>query len=104
MCGARWKTCRCRQWEEERLIARAERIHNRAPLLGAGQEDEQAAAQAIAGIANHLRENHNCDHARWRYMPGRHQCEECHFTLPQYIFECRQCRILACNRCRRNRL
>ena len=51
-----------------------------------------------------LRERHNCVHENWRYTPGPHQCEECYHNLPRYIFECRQCRILACSRCRRNRL
>lgn len=35
---------------------------------------------------------------------GVHECEECNNTLPLFIYECRQCRILACRRCRFNRL
>ncbi|KAK5164378.1 uncharacterized protein LTR77_010074 [Saxophila tyrrhenica] len=31
LCGARWKTCRCAQWDEQRLYARAEEVINRRP-------------------------------------------------------------------------
>lgn len=56
------------------------------------------------GILDHLRKYHDCTHERWKFIPGRHQCEECYKHLPQYIFECRGCLTRACNRCRRNRL
>ncbi|OJJ42378.1 hypothetical protein ASPZODRAFT_137305 [Penicilliopsis zonata CBS 506.65] len=51
-----------------------------------------------------LRENHECNHSRWRFINGPHRCEECSHYLYRYIFECTQCRLQACNRCRRNRL
>lgn len=98
VCGERWKTCPCDQWNEDRLVARANQVVAR-DLPRAGEVREQQVNQAI----EHLRNRHNCDHTNWRYVPGPHQCEECYHNLPHYIFECRQCRILACNRCRRNR-
>lgn len=58
----------------------------------------------VARTIQDLRENHECDHDRWKYVRGPHLCEECSHYLPEYIFECRQCRLQACNRCRRNRL
>ncbi|KAK0301827.1 hypothetical protein LTR82_018104, partial [Friedmanniomyces endolithicus] len=58
----------------------------------------------IAEAVEHLRHNHECEHDKWRWVKGSHQCEECLFTLPQYIFECRLCHLRACNRCKRNRL
>lgn len=58
----------------------------------------------IQAIMTNLRDNHDCSHDRWRWIKGTHCCEECHFTLPSYIFECKQCLLRACNRCRRNRL
>ncbi|CAK1357497.1 unnamed protein product [Cercospora beticola] len=67
------------------------------------QEDldrERLIAEAMA----HLRNNHACTHDNWKYRKGRHQCEECRHVLREYIFECRQCSLQACNRCRRNRL
>jgi hypothetical protein len=148
VCGARWKTCRCEQWEERRLYDRANQILDRdAPLpvvappvddvppendlqhgelaaptdeLGRREQiarqtrllEEHAAriagevrAAQVAAMAQNLRENHECEHARWRFINRPwEQCEECAGTLPQYIFECRQCRLRACNRCKRNRL
>jgi hypothetical protein len=47
---------------------------------------------------------HHCEHESWQFVRGEHRCEECYHTLPSYIFECRQCNIQACNRCRKNRL
>ncbi|KAK4898283.1 hypothetical protein LTR27_004290 [Elasticomyces elasticus] len=66
----------------------------------AGELREQAIAKAV----EHLRENHECEHEKWQWIRGPHQCEECSFMLPQYIFECKQCHLQACSRCRRNRL
>lgn len=98
ICGQRWKTCQCPQWNEDRLIARANQIVRRDnPHNVANQQQVQRAA-------DNLRERHECTHQTWRYVRGPHMCEECYHHLPQYIFECRQCRIQACNRCRMNRL
>ena len=58
----------------------------------------------VARIAQDLRENHECNHERWRYVQGAHRCEECFHNLPKYIFVCQQCQVMACWRCRRNRL
>ncbi|PYH42936.1 BRcat and Rcat domain-containing protein [Aspergillus saccharolyticus JOP 1030-1] len=58
----------------------------------------------IARTIQELRDNHECRHSKWKYLRGPHRCEECSHHLREYIFECRQCRIQACNRCRRNRL
>lgn len=63
-----------------------------------------ARNREIARTIQNLRENHECEHSNWRWVKGRHKCEECYHTLPQYIFECGQCQLQACNRCRRNRL
>ncbi|KAI0860294.1 hypothetical protein F4860DRAFT_479880 [Xylaria cubensis] len=58
----------------------------------------------IERIMEDLRENHECDHERWRSRRGRHRCETCHEQMPVFIYECRQCRVMACRRCRYNRL
>ncbi|KXT08387.1 hypothetical protein AC579_7305 [Pseudocercospora musae] len=65
---------------------------------------ETARDHRIADAIEILRENHACSHDKWRWVRGPHQCEECQHVLRQYIFECRQCHLQACNRCRRNRL
>jgi len=87
------------QWNEDRLMARANQVIARDRPQG-GVARERQVDQAVAN----LRERHNCTHGNWRYVPGSHRCEECYYQLPHYIFECRQCRILACQRCKMNRL
>ncbi|KAI1754772.1 hypothetical protein F4782DRAFT_552698 [Xylaria castorea] len=114
LCAAKWKTCRCAQWEEHRLYERAQEIYDRDH----NPDDENADIGVVNGrpvapgsrqrdirnIMNHLRENHECDHERWRSRSGRYECEECHQTMPEFIYECRQCDLMACRRCRHNRL
>ncbi|RDW81712.1 BRcat and Rcat domain-containing protein [Aspergillus mulundensis] len=59
----------------------------------------------LARVMEDLRENHECSHdGAWRYISGSHRCEVCSHRLPHYIFECRECSLWACWRCRRNRL
>ncbi|KAM3079643.1 hypothetical protein ACMFMG_006056 [Clarireedia jacksonii] len=99
-CGERWKTCTCEQWHEPRLLARANLIVDREQLPG-----EQMVRNAqVAAQVEDLRENHDCRHVQWDRIQGRHECEECHDTLQQYILRCRHCHIQACNNCRRHRL
>ncbi|KUJ11856.1 uncharacterized protein LY89DRAFT_653328 [Mollisia scopiformis] len=99
LCGEKWKTCGCSQWDENRLLARANQVVARQPAAPVPQQ-----AARLAAVVQDLRHRHNCDHESWRYVGGQHQCEQCLHTLPSYIFECRQCHMQACNRCRRNRL
>ncbi|KAH8652866.1 hypothetical protein BGZ61DRAFT_575186 [Ilyonectria robusta] len=101
-CGRRWKTCRCEHFREDRLIARADAIIDRDPHAAnlTGQPREERRRREMRNLV----QNYECYHRNWTYRGGGHQCEECHDWLPNYIFECRQCRIQACNRCRHNRL
>ncbi|KAJ2894594.1 hypothetical protein MKZ38_007392 [Zalerion maritima] len=102
ICGAPWKTCPCDQWDEPRLFARANEIVDRHPLVRNLPPVQRRAM--VHRERQNLAENHQCDHLGWRNRQGRHRCEECHDTLPTFIYECTQCRILACWRCRYNRL
>ncbi|POR37265.1 Uncharacterized protein TPAR_02531 [Tolypocladium paradoxum] len=102
LCGERWKTCRCPQWEERHLLSRAENIVNRD--CRNTQLGTRRRAELVRRAAADLRQNHECLHTRWTSRGGAHQCEECHDNLPNYIYECCQCRIMACRRCRFNRL
>ncbi|EEH33161.2 IBR finger domain-containing protein [Paracoccidioides lutzii Pb01] len=128
ICGQRWKSCACEQWDEGRLLARANQILDREPerlaavpapadatrLANAPHLPQEIDPPAnptldrrnilVAETMQNLRANHECGHSHWRWVQGPHQCEECHHFLTQYIFECRLCRLQACNRCRRNRL
>ncbi|KAK1721081.1 IBR finger domain-containing protein [Colletotrichum lupini] len=102
LCGERWKTCTCAQWNEERLVARANAIVDRR--ADALHLDAAARAQRVEREAHNLVENHQCVHPTWRSRSGGFRCEECHDFLREFIYECAQCRIHACRRCRHNRL
>jgi hypothetical protein len=86
ICGEPWKTCDCAQWNEDRLLARANQVVARQPARVAPPEQQGF----LAAVVQNLRDRHNCDHETWQYVRGRHQCEECRDTLPSYIFECQQ--------------
>lgn len=102
VCGVAWKRCRCPQWHEERLYARANIIADRdAPNLAA---DNPERVGLVAAAADMLRDRHNCEHVHFDFVRGEHDCELCHQTLPVFIMECGQCRIQVCRRCRNNRL
>ncbi|KAI1074392.1 hypothetical protein F5B20DRAFT_596094 [Whalleya microplaca] len=108
VCGARWKTCACQQWEEEHLYNRAVEIdrrdqedddwHNMFPLANPQRQ------RRIRGIMQNLELDHECNHNQWIRRAGPHQCEVCHDQLPYYTHECQQCHIIVCRRCRYNRL
>ncbi|KAH6850707.1 hypothetical protein B0I37DRAFT_372229 [Chaetomium sp. MPI-CAGE-AT-0009] len=102
VCGLPWKTCGCEQWDERHLLNRANVVVDRN--AGARPMPEILRANMVQREMANLIENHECQHRSWRSRGGPHQCEECHDTLPTYIYECRQCQILACRRCRYNRL
>ncbi|OAR05732.1 hypothetical protein LLEC1_03458 [Akanthomyces lecanii] len=97
-CGKQWHTCKCELWSEDRLIQRADQLVERG-MFG-GNNNANAAAQA----QRHIRRTHECVHGNWKFRSGGAQCEECRDWLPSFIFECRACNILACKRCRHNRL
>ncbi|KAK6992386.1 RBR-type E3 ubiquitin transferase [Favolaschia claudopus] len=99
VCAARWRNCTCPQWDEARLILTAEqRVQN--------EMGPQARALAPA-IYQHrvehrverLRYEHDCALGhRWYRRNGRARCEECRYTLPDYLLVCRSCSIAACVR------
>ncbi|KAM0667449.1 hypothetical protein ACQRIU_003314 [Beauveria bassiana] len=101
VCGEKWKTCGCQQWHENRLLDRANAVVDRDinPEL-----DDAERAVRMEQEQQNLRDNHKCRHETWRVESGAFQCEESLDHLPQYIYECVNCRILACRICRRNRL
>ncbi|KAI9896167.1 hypothetical protein N3K66_008339 [Trichothecium roseum] len=103
ICGSKWKTCCCEQWDEGRLLDRAAEIDARDHGHGA-QGDPARARNRIQNLAQNLRVNHECQHERWANRAGGRTCEECNDWMPIFIYECRQCRILACRRCRYHRL
>ncbi len=75
------------------LVVRANQV--RAPIMD----------NRVAAMVNQLRNNHECRHTQgWAYTRGSGRCEVCHSLLPLYLFRCRGCQLMACNRCRNNRL
>jgi hypothetical protein len=85
LCAVQWKNCDCPQWEERRLLDTAQRrveheVGDHARLA------EPAVFEArVQHMANTLRENHDCERHRWRRQNGRARCEECLYTLPDFI-------------------
>ncbi|BGP38389.1 hypothetical protein JCM10449v2_002321 [Rhodotorula kratochvilovae] len=99
LCAAPWKTCACAQWDETRLVRAAEaRVQAEAPRAAA-----PAPAQ-VERMVEQLRTNHECAHRSWGIRHGSGQCQSCYFRLDRYLLRCRECAMLACVRCRRNRL
>ncbi|KAH8695674.1 hypothetical protein BGW36DRAFT_299454 [Talaromyces proteolyticus] len=107
ICGNVWRSCNCPLWHENRLVEMA----NEAV-------DEEVEPNADAGVRQGLfnrivenlrrHEEVGCEHHRssqWRWRnQGSLQCEVCDYVLPEYIFMCTNCRMRACNRCKRHRL
>ncbi|KAI3340470.1 hypothetical protein F4824DRAFT_423230 [Ustulina deusta] len=125
LCAARWKNCECAHWDEARLYTRAEEIYNRDHNPDDDDDVDEQAHVAVANPANpqppqsaagrhralgigrimeHLVQHHECDHDRWIGRRGPRECEECGDEMPLFIYECRQCSLMACRRCRYNRL
>ena len=101
-CGETWKTCTCPQWRERLLLARANDVVDRD--VGGEELAPALRARLVARQRRNLVVNHRCGHAVWRSLSGAHRCDECRDVLPEYIYECTRCRILACRTCRFNRL
>lgn len=95
-CGVQpWKSCRCDQWDEARLVERAEEIVRR--------EGGPVDAAAIRAAAENLRDGHECEHRGWYDVdPG--DCDECGDYMPIWLNRCYGCRLELCRRCRNNRL
>ncbi|KAF2423376.1 ariadne RING finger [Tothia fuscella] len=108
LCGVAWKGCTCPQWEEDRLVARAEEVAARQPTPAAA-ENLQAPQRRAPEIQEQLRENHRCQHSRrFRRLDAPagqpFVCEMCSCACSKFILECRMCQIAVCERCRLNRV
>ncbi|KAI0851948.1 hypothetical protein F5Y00DRAFT_274217 [Daldinia vernicosa] len=101
VCGLRWKTCACAQWDENRLFDRAEAIYNRGRNARQGPNAQRRVA--IRNIAEGLRVNHGCDLHVWTRRLGPYVCDLCNIRLSEFIFECDTCHMMVCRRCRDNR-
>ncbi|KAG0693075.1 hypothetical protein DFH29DRAFT_860429 [Suillus ampliporus] len=104
LCAALWKTCDCRQWDEQRLIDDAERrVYNEFGDQEAAAHPEVFVERVVQRMAE-LEEDHGCIEHEWRFRHGGGCCEECRDILPTFLMRCRHCQALACRRCSVNRL
>ncbi|OAX38150.1 hypothetical protein K503DRAFT_183938 [Rhizopogon vinicolor AM-OR11-026] len=85
----------------ERLTGIPERPKSTTNMVGGGNTIRE---HMIRETMERLRVDHDCQHTNWEYRRGGGRCESCSHDLPLYLFRCRGCQMLSCNRCRRNRL
>lgn len=71
---------------------------------GGRQLNDVERGDLIERERRNLMVNHECTHEKWKSLMGSYRCEECHNTLPLFIYECQRCNIMACKRCKYNRL
>lgn len=103
VCGARWKTCKCPQWDENRLVERANRVVNQRQAPEAAQAPAARAA-AVAQVQNDLAQQlEDCDHT-WSRERHDGDCEECGQYFPHFLYQCDDCGIWSCAYCRHHRL
>ncbi|KAI0130713.1 hypothetical protein F4814DRAFT_444849 [Daldinia grandis] len=109
LCGQRWKTCHCPQWDEQLLYGQAGVIHDGAHndhgevAVAEDPDLEDGRNRRFMDIVDDLRENHQCDHANWHYIAGRHVCEVCGRHMTTFIYGCYGCDIHVCRQCWHNR-
>ncbi|TFK17763.1 hypothetical protein FA15DRAFT_675837 [Coprinopsis marcescibilis] len=103
-CGVLWKTCRCEQWDEHRLVVTAElRVENALGGQVVREVQPEAFVQQVMQAVEHLRVNHGCDRHRWTETRGG-TCEECHTEMKYFLKMCRNCGLHVCKPCALNRL
>ena len=85
LCAAPWKTCTCRQWDQDRIEYAAEqRVVNQFGERAMHAEPAVFAERVQQRIAD-LRINHDCDDHRWVYRHGGGYCNECDDNLPMFM-------------------
>jgi hypothetical protein len=92
LCAETWKTCRCEQWDENRLVVAAQdRARRQLPAANQGRGAAAAAPapavfqRLVQREVENLRVNHDCRHRRWAYRSGGGTCESCYHYLPQFL-------------------
>ncbi|RPD65691.1 hypothetical protein L226DRAFT_235378 [Lentinus tigrinus ALCF2SS1-7] len=85
----------------EALRAITEDTQTRLRPQAANKRDRE---ELVQHWMERLRVDHDCNHGAWTYRRGAGKCEVCHDRLPLYLFRCNGCEMMACRRCRWNRL
>ncbi|KAJ7588653.1 hypothetical protein C8J56DRAFT_785174 [Mycena floridula] len=99
-CAAKWKTCGCPVWDEQRLYTEAVNIENDIV------EDEDRPAPnpvelegRVRQRVEHLRQNHECGRHRWTRDESRRNCRYCGVRYSKYLLVCRFCSMARCENC-----
>lgn len=85
LCAEQWKTCDCRQWDDQLLLGDAERrVHNE---FGVQEAEAHPAvfARRVRRMVEELQDNVECDEHDWQFRYGGGCCEECHDNLPRFL-------------------
>ncbi|KAF8715606.1 hypothetical protein RHS02_10003, partial [Rhizoctonia solani] len=90
LCARRWKECTCPQWDEDRLIAQAERrvVRDLGVLPTIARPAQLEARQMdIFRVAEDLRVNHECNHHIHGFSrrAGSGNCESCGEWLRSFL-------------------
>lgn len=99
VCARPWKTCPCPEWDEQRLIDRANVVAGRRPFPPAPNQGQLA----VDNMPRNLRDHHECNHHDWQRLRGGDRCEGCELWFPHFIYFCIHCDVLACSTCRYQR-
>lgn len=90
-CNAKWKTCPCSVWDEQRLIR-------------AGQVEAGPRRNDVAVVGRRMQElvrAEYCDPHDWvRVNSGDRQCQNCPFYMYVYHYKCTECNRRICYTCR----
>jgi hypothetical protein len=90
LCARRWKECTCPQWDENRLVAQAERrvVRDLGVLPAIARPAQVEARQMdIVRMVEDLRLNHECDHhlSGFSRRGGSGNCESCGQWLRDFL-------------------
>ncbi|KAI1613786.1 hypothetical protein EDD36DRAFT_207470 [Exophiala viscosa] len=96
-CSVTWKQCTCSRWHEERLLDRAAEVADRQ---GAGRPNEMQVQEAVEA----LRAEVDCRHNDWTRVDvtvsGSANCADCHWHARSFLWQCDDCGMRVCSRCR----
>ncbi|KAM7183893.1 protein ariadne-2 [Rhypophila sp. PSN 637] len=115
VCGEKWKTCLCPQWQENRLLARPHRPddHHHQQNMGANpyrpmrpymMEEELLPPQGRRLNGRDAWEMYQpagprCDHGVAERRRGAYMCRECLRHMVHFIMVCGDCNVMICRDC-----
>lgn len=105
LCGAEWKSCPCPQFTERHLI-RATEV--RADRQGGAALDGAEREALLQRARREIQDRHDCQHESFQcrridYDEDDIDCEQCGFSMDNFVMQCRGCQMQLCKRCQLNR-